>query len=242
MGPKLQALLDYQDLELQIVDIRRQLEQKERAVAAQQAKLDTFRQSLDAEKESIRRVQAEFDEQDLDIKARSAHIGKLREALNSVKTNKEYATILAQLNTEKADAARVESKALELMTTIDARRKALSDRGASEQSERERLTVLTNELEQARKMFAARLASVTNLREVASRNVDAAILNHFTRLSERYDGEVMAELVRPNPRRDEYVCGGCNIALRAEVANALQTKDEPVHCKSCGRILFLKAS
>lgn len=242
MGPKLQALLDYQDLELQIVDIRRQLERKERAVAAQQAKLDTYRQSLDAERDSIRKVQAEFDELDLDVKARSGHIAKLREHLNTVKTNKEYAAVLAQLNTEKADATRVETRAMDLMAAVDARKAAHAERVASEQPERDRLVALTADLEQTRKIFAARLNSVTALREVAAHSVAPDVLSQFQKLSERYDGEVMAEVVRPNPRRDEFVCGGCNISLRIDVANALRNKDELISCKSCGRILFLKAS
>src|SRR5262245_26604597 len=127
MGPRLQALLAYQDIELQIVDIRRQLERKQRAVEAQRKKLESFRHSLEAEKAEVRKVQAHFDELDVDIKARSGHISKLREHLNTVKTNKEYAAILSQLNTEKADVSRIEQKAMEIMEQVDNRKKAMSD-------------------------------------------------------------------------------------------------------------------
>ena len=49
----------------------------------------------------------------------------------------------------------------------------------------------------------------------------------------------MAALQRIHPRRDDYVCSGCNITVSLEVVNALHSRDEIQACKSCGRILFI---
>jgi predicted nucleic acid-binding Zn-ribbon protein len=107
MGAKLEALRELQIIESQIVDIRRQFASKERLAAAQSRKLAELRKSIERERLDIRSAQAEVDAVDLDLKARSANLAKLREHLNSVKTNKEYAALLSQLNNEKADTTRV---------------------------------------------------------------------------------------------------------------------------------------
>ena len=65
------------------------------------------------------------------------------------------------------------------------------------------------------------------------------IITLFNRLSQRYEGEVLAEVERTNPRRDEFLCAGCHMSLRVEVANMLKSRDEIVTCKSCGRVLFM---
>jgi hypothetical protein len=52
----------------------------------------------------------------------------------------------------------------------------------------------------------------------------------FNRISERYDGEVMARVIQVHPRHPEYLCEGCNMSLAAERANALLTRDDYVHC------------
>ncbi len=239
MGAKLQALFALQDIESQIVDIRRQLARKQRQVKAQQRKLDAKREEIEQRKADIQHTQAEFDRLDVDIKARSANIDKMREHLNSVRTNKEYATLLAQMNNEKADVTRLETRAMEVMQAVEAKKAELAEIQAAESGEIERLEELQAELEQARASFGGRLAQLEKQRELAAEQIDAETLKLFDRLSEHYEGEVLAEVERPNPRRDEFICGGCHMALRMEVANTLRSRDEIVTCKSCGRILFI---
>ncbi len=239
MGPKLKALLELQEVESQIADIRRQLARHERSLAQQQAKLDSVRKSIEAEKAEIRRSQADFDEVDVDIKGRSAHVSKLREHLNSVRTNKEYAVVLTQLNTEKADMARLETQALEMMSKVDARRQALGTIEATAREEEKRLEELRQRLEQSRNSFSATLAALELRRKQADGSLEAEWLSTFNRISSRHDGEAMAKVVRTHPRRDEYVCEGCNMSVSPERVNALMTRDELQTCKTCGRILFV---
>ena len=239
MGAKLQALFALQDLELQIVDIRRQLGRKQRQVRAQQKRLGATRDTTEAERDAIRRSQIEFDGLDVEIKGRSANVARLREHLNTVRTNKDYAAVLAKLNNEKADVSRLESRALTLMQTIETRKQEFVKREQAAAAEVERLNDLTAQLDQAQRSLGSRLEQLRKQRDQAAAQLDGEILTQFDRLSERYDGEVLAEVEQPNPRRDEYICSGCHMALRIEVANTLRSRDEIVPCQNCGRILFM---
>lgn len=239
MGAKLQALFTLQDIELQIVDIRRQLDRKERRVKAQARKLKTARETIEAERTNVRRTQVEFDAMDLDIKGRSANIDRLREHLNTVRTNKEYAAVLAKLNNEKADVSRLETRALEIMQGIETRKQEFAEHEQTESGEAERLEELQAQLEQARESFADRLEQLQEQREEAEQEIPPKSITLFNRLSQRYEGEVLAEVERTNPRRDEFICTGCHMSLRVEVANMLKSRDDIVTCKSCGRILFM---
>jgi len=241
MGVKLQALLALQDIELQIVDIRRQLERKQRQVAAQRRKVSALREAIENERLNVRRRQAEFDEMDVDIKGRTANINRLREHLNTVRTNKEYATVLARLNNEKADVSRLEARALELMQAIEARKQELAQHEQAQAAEVARLEELQAQYEQAAHSFRGRLAALEEQRAAAAAAVDPETLALFERLSERYEGEVLAQIEQPNPRRDEYICAGCHMSLRVDAANTLKFRDEIVTCKNCGRILFVRA-
>jgi len=240
MGATLQALFTLQEIELQIVDIRRQLEHKQRLVKAQSRKLKAAREAIDAERINVRRSQAEFDELDVDIKGRSANINRLREHLNTVRTNKDYAAVLARLNNEKADVSRLESRALGIMQAIDARKQELAEHEQGESAEASRLEELEAQLAQARESFAGRLEQLQRQRREALPEIDENTITLFDRLSEHYDGEVLAEVEQPDPRRDEFLCAGCHMSLRAEAANTLKSRDEIVTCKNCGRILFIR--
>jgi hypothetical protein len=240
MGAKLRALLALQEIELQIVDIRRELKRKQRLVNAQAGKVRATHETIETGLTQVRRSQAEFDSLDVDIKGRSANINRLREHLNTVRTNKDYAAVLAKLNNEKADVSRLESRALQIMQTIEARKQELAQIEEAERAEVGRFEELEALLEQARASFAGRLEELTHQREQAATQIDRKTLALFDRLSEHYDGEVMAEVERPHPRRDEFVCAGCHMSLRAEVANTLKSRDEIVTCRNCGRILFMR--
>ena len=239
MGAKLQALFALQDIELQIVDICRQLERKKRRVKSQHHKLQATRETIEAERLSVRKSQSEFDNLDMDIKGRSANIDRLREHLNTVRTNKEYAAVLARMNNEKADVSRLETRALQIMQSVEARKQELARHEQAEATETERLEDLQAQLEQAQHSFAGRLERLQKQRDEATAQIEPKTITLFNRLSERYEGEVLAEVERTNPRRDEFICTGCHMSLRVEVANMLKSRDEIVTCKSCGRILFM---
>ena len=239
MGATVEALLALQDIELQIVDIRRQLSAKERAVARQQAKLRAAEDAFTEGKADLRNTQVAADAADLDLKGRDASVNKLRDTLNTVRTNKEYAAILSQLNNEKADRTRVEARALELMSEVDNKKKALADLDAATKDESRRLDNLKAQLEQARGSFNDRLHALQKQRDEAAGHLDPKALDVFNRISERYDGEAMARVIQVHPRRQEYSCEGCNMSLTAERANQLLSRDEMGTCGSCGRILHM---
>jgi DNA-directed RNA polymerase subunit RPC12/RpoP len=49
----------------------------------------------------------------------------------------------------------------------------------------------------------------------------------------------MSPLEKPDRRREEYVCGACQMSLVVDVYNRLHSRDELVTCTSCGRLLFI---
>lgn len=240
MGARLQALFALQEIELQIVDIRRQLDRRQRLVTAQKRKFKTLQDTVEAERTQVRRSQAQFDDLDVDIKGRTVNINRLREHLNTVRTNKDYAAVLARLNNEKADLSRLESRALQIMQAIDGRKQELTEHEQAVEAEANRLAEFRTELEQAQRSFAGRLEQLQQRRKQAVAEIDHKTARLFDRLSQHYDGEALAEVERINPRQDEFVCAGCHMSLRAEVANTLKSRDEIVTCRNCGRILFIR--
>ncbi|MBL8878224.1 MAG: hypothetical protein JNG88_03810 [Phycisphaerales bacterium] len=240
MGVTLDAIRALQEIELQIFDIRRQLARKEKFVTLQSAKAASARAALEAEQREHKRAQVEMGDFDLTLKSRSAGIDKIRQQLLSIRNNKEYAAVLSQLNTEKAEVARIESKGLEMMTALDARKATLDAHEKTLREEEQRLTELKNQFAAAQQSFAQKLAELDARRKQAAAPIAPEIQTMFNRVAERYDGEAMARIVRSNPRRDEFTCEGCNMSVTADRYNALKTRDEIHTCSNCGRILYVE--
>ena len=240
MESTLGALRELQDIELQIVDIRRQLAQKERLVKHQAAKLQAVKDKLAAEREELQRAQVEVDALDLDLKGRTAQVNRLREHLNTVRTNKEYAAVLATLNNEKADATRLEARELQLMEGVEAKRQVVAECEQEEKAEVARFQDFQVQSEQAQQTFTGKLTELAAGRAEAIEHLEHKVVVLFERLSERYEGEVLAKINRTHPRRDEFCCDGCHMTLSAEYYNALTVRDDVQTCGNCGRILYVE--
>jgi predicted nucleic acid-binding Zn-ribbon protein len=241
MGATLDALQRLQSIDTQLRSSREQIETKRRSVEAHRRKIATLqRQSADAQ-DAIRRTQAEADRLELDRKSQEAHLTKLREALNHSKTNKEYAAILTQLNTDKADALKLEDQVLAALTKVDDLKKAAGDLKAQLEKEQARVAQLEKAARETEQKLSGQLTDLEAQREEAAEGIPAEALNMFERACEHHEGEGLAMIEQPHPKRAEYVCSGCYMSVPLESINALQSRDAIITCHNCSRILFLES-
>lgn len=239
MGETLQALCALQEIELQIIDIRQQLARRERVVAKHEKSVAEVRRELSVRHDELVECQKEADRLDLDLQGRTQNVNKLRDQLNTVRTNKEYAAVLTQLNTEKAESGELEVRCMERLETVEKKKAEFSDEQAREREALERLEEARRHLQQTEQSFAARLKELVQQREAAAASLEPKIQTLFDRTSARFDGEAMARIVRTHPRRDEFICNGCNMTVAAERYNAAMTRDDVHTCRNCGRILYI---
>ena len=103
MGPVLNALIKLQSIENRLRVAKAKLVRCRRSVIIQENQVRSLQNSLEAKKEEVLLLKVQADRLELELKQRDESIAKLRASLNTAKTNKEYATILSQMNMTKAD-------------------------------------------------------------------------------------------------------------------------------------------
>ncbi len=242
MGSILDALLKLQEVEIQLTELRQRIGAKQHAVRAQEKRIAVHTTELETKRKAMRDRQVEADRLNLDVKSFEDRVAKLRTQLNSAKTNKEYSTLLSEINTHKADSAKVEERTLNLFTELDAAKKIIDQEDARLADEQTRLAEVRKSARDYEQQVADRLKALTSERERAAEAVPEPVLGTFGRVAEKHDGQAMAVVLRTNPRREEFVCSGCNMGVTLQQVNAIISRDEPVFCNICGRILFLEGS
>jgi len=120
MGPVLNGLLKLQSVENRLRAAKSKLTRCRRNVIIQENQIRTLQNTLEAKQEEIQLTKMQTDRLELELKTRDNEISKLRASLNAAKTNKEYAMLLTQLNTTKADNSKIETHVLDLMKDIEA--------------------------------------------------------------------------------------------------------------------------
>ena len=240
MSSTLDALIHLQAVERQHRDVLRRLENRRRRIRQQHKRIQQLDEQVHALDDEIKRRQAEADRMDLDIQSRNNEVAKLRAQLNTVKTNREYSAILTQINTDKADGSKLEDRLLTAMTEVDEVRQQRRRATESRQQEAAKLAELQSDLAQAEEACREELDELETRLAAAREAIPPTVLGDFNRSLDVHEGEAMARVLKPFPKRDEFVCDGCNMSVTLEQVNALRSRSEDIQfCHSCHRILYL---
>jgi predicted nucleic acid-binding Zn-ribbon protein len=240
MGATLDALHRLQEIEIGLLSLRQRINAKHRAVRGAKKHLAQLQASTNEKASLLQHQQAEADRVELERKSREAEVAKLREALNRSKTNKEYSAILTQINTNKADNAKLEDRVLGLLGELDRTKKTIAELAEAQAKEQERLTSLDAAAAEFEASVRDEQQNLETERLGAADIIPPSVLHLFERVAERHDGEAMAEVRQANPRYEEFICGGCNMTIPLERINAIRGRDEIQQCPNCGRILYLE--
>jgi hypothetical protein len=173
------------------------------------------------------------------VRSREAHIEKLRGQQQVARNNKEYQAFLIEINTGKVDKAKIEEESLKVMQQLETDQASAAETQTALASEQEKLTALQGQIGEKTKELQAEVARLTPARDALADRLPLRAKDAFMRLADRYDGEAMSPLVRPDKRVEEYLCTACHMELVRDIYNRLHTRDDLVFCPSCGRILYI---
>ncbi len=242
MGPLLDGLIKLQSVENRLRAVKAKLTRCRRNVIIQENQVRSLQNALEAKKEEIQLTKVQSDRLDLELKTRDEAIVKLRGFLNAAKTNKEYAAVLTQLNTTKADNSKIESQILELMKDIEADeaecegiQNQIAERKQALEQTRKETELLATKLE-------AEIEEIQDEWNRVAQTIPAEPLQVFKRVAETYDGQAVAIVEQQGGKTEAYSCGGCFMGIIAESVNLLLTKDDIIRCPNCTRILVLSSA
>jgi uncharacterized protein len=232
MNPDLAGLIRLQRaeselrrVEADLLSVPRRRGELDASLAAEKAKLDGARTSLDASQKNRRKFEGEL--QDLESK-RSKYKGQLME----VKTNKEYTAMLHEIEGVEREIRGREDQVLAEMESQEALQAEIKrEEGvfkAAEQDHKARERVLADEESRLREQ-ARRLGEE---RDAEAGRLPSGLLELFQRVA-RLRGIAVAEA------RDG-MCQVCHLKLRPQMYVDLKRNEEIVQCPACNRILYFE--
>jgi predicted nucleic acid-binding Zn-ribbon protein len=242
MGPVLNALIKLQSVENQLRAAKAKLARCRRNVIIAENQVRSLQNSYEAKKEEIQLTKVQSDRLELELKTRDDEIAKLRAHLNSAKTNKEYAAVLTQLNTTRADNSKIEAQILELMKDIEADEAECKNIQGQIDERKQALEQIRKEAEQMAAKYEAEIAKIQAEWDRKTQDIPPEPLRLFKRVAETYDGEALAVVDKQEGKTDAYSCGGCFMGITTESVNLLLSKDDIIRCPSCTRILVISDS
>lgn len=229
-------------LDAQVRGLQSRLDAAQRRQNAQQTKLDRLNQQKSELQSQLKQTQAHAATLESESQGIEEKVNKLREQMNTAKTNKEYSAFLVEVNTFKDSKGKIEEDALKHLEEVDrlaAEIKEIEDKAADQQK---LVDHATSEVKECRSEVGARLDQLTIERDEAGSALPQPIMQQFMKIAEDHEGESMSQIIEESRRHKEYTCGGCFVMVPIERVSMLMSRpDEVVCCPSCGRILYIEA-
>jgi predicted nucleic acid-binding Zn-ribbon protein len=221
------------------------LQERDSALDKQKAEIDRIPVEAAAlraelEKEKARMAEAKTlaislekkkKEKELELAQKEEAVRKHGTELNQVKTNDAFKALQHEIEQAKAQGSQIETEILEIMETLDARRRDDKALAAEVAAAEKRISAALAALD-------ARLAELKGLFEAAKAERDQAAAPVPTEAMRIYDH------VRSRGKLDAIVaidgtrCSACNITLAPQVIVEATKAKALVACESCQRILY----
>lgn len=227
----MEPLLALQDVDTQIDELQKELHDIPIRRQQESARLQDAQERLSAAQAELRAFQTRVADFELQVKAVLERVAKLRQQQMTLKTNKEFRAMEAEIGNGLHEAEALEGQQINAMDSVppaQARVQAAQERLEAEKSG---MAQYVAELDSRLAEVKTRLAQLEQSRAEAAKQVPPAHLRRYDRLRGARRPTVV-------PLKDG-ICSGCHLQQTAATRHLVQHKNAIVSCESCGRILYV---
>ena len=198
----------------------------DQAVAEREAMASSEKAALDGLRKAYRDLESE-------AKVNAEMIVKSNEKLRAVKTNKEYQSILKEIDEIRKKNSGIEDRMLEQLETIESTE-------ASVKSKEAELAGFVQSYREKKETFAAKekrerqgVEALNEKKARISANADPQIISVLDDVKKKVRGLAVVPV-------QQAICMGCHMNIPAQLFNELQRFDELRFCPHCHRIIYWK--
>jgi len=229
--PIVQPLLDLQEIDAHLRDLQKELIEIPQRRAAEEDRLKDTREVHARATEALKLAQVNVANTEGEIASSQAHILKLKQQQATLKTNREFAAMTAEITGVESDIDAFENRLLSFMEEVGAAKIRLSDAAAALASEQVIVNEAQKELDERLAEAQAANAELEARRHEAANACAPQMLLVYSRLLKSRWRPVV-------PLENGATCGGCHLNQPPSVAHLVRRNQNIVCCQMCGRILY----
>jgi len=158
-------------------------------------------------------------------------LGKAKDRLGDVKTNKEYQASLKEIENVEIKNSEIETEILCLLDEIDQRKKHLQEKEKAQEQydrhyENER-QIIKRDFDSLDEKILMNSQELHQLRESIPRD----LTKRYEMIKALNNGSAVVSVWKG-------VCGGCHMNIPPQLYNELQKSDDLLSCPNCNRIIY----
>lgn len=224
-------LIRLQQIDSEIRQISHYLEIIPHNLEETDKKIEASFQLVQRAKEKLALNQKKRRELEAKVKDVKTLISKYKLQLNEVKTNKEYAALLREIEQSQKAIDELEEEIIGEMLSADDIEKEIQETSQKHDREKEKYRQEKEGIQQRKREFEGRIQQLKQERESLLPSIPQEQFSLYLRIYHKKNGVALS------PVKDDF-CSLCHMRIRPQVLNELRDSSKLIFCENCGRILY----
>lgn len=226
-------LLQLQTIDFEISKLDEEMLDGVADLEDRQKTIDERKVTIAEQEEKLVNCEARARELETEIEDETVRIKDRQTKLMNVQTNREYQSILKEIEDAKRGVKQREDEGLQLVEQVETIKARVEEQQNLCGAEEELLAEASAKLQAATKKLTTKRNKVVKSRTAKVKDVDAALLKRYELLSSRREGQALAGVT-------DGVCKGCYMNIPPQMFIELQKEEEMLSCPTCNRIMFFE--
>jgi predicted nucleic acid-binding Zn-ribbon protein len=233
MKEQIKVLVKLQHLDTETVRIKSTLNDVSKKLENLDSSLKEIEQTIKDQESVLNELTKEYRDYESEVKMNLAKNKNSQEKLRSVKTNKEYQSLLKEIETVKSKNSSIEDKMIECLDRMDETEEIVAKKKDEYLQFSDRIKSEKEKIEHEAGINKKTLDELDMDRKNVSGLIDSQLFKKYLVIKEQQGGLAVV------PVKDA-VCRGCNVNLPPQLYNELFRYDSLKFCPNCHRVIYLK--
>lgn len=230
---QIRFLVQLQEIDTKIYGLKREKEQFPQEMLELQKKFEDKKANLKDLEEKDKTLAIKRKEKEIDLASKEENVKKLNNQLATLKTNKEYQAMLAQIASLKTDNSVLEEEILRIMDEQDGLKERLMKEKSYLAEEERKFQEEKKKIDERLKEIGYAINDLSAKRERIIPSVEKRTHLAYERILKGKDGLALVAV-------KDCACQGCYIGVTPQVINEIKMQDKIITCESCARILYIE--
>ena len=234
MKEQIKVLVKLQHLDTETVRIKSTLNDVSKKLENLDSSLKEIEQTIKDQEPVLNELKKQYRDYESDVKMNLAKNKKSQERLRSVKTNKEYQSMLKEIEDVNSKNSSIEDKMIECLERMDQTEEIIAKKKDEYLLFSDRIKSEKENIEREAGINKKKLDELDMDRKNVSGLIDSQLFEKYLVIKEQQQGGLAVVPVK------NAVCHGCNVNLPPQLYNELFRYNSLKFCPNCHRIIYLK--
>ncbi len=227
-----EMLISLQNIELDKIEVQRTLNAVAARVAELEGELKAFAEEVAKEKQALQASKTLYTDFEEQIQTNELLVAKIETKRRSVKTEREYQSLLKEEEQLRARKNQIEEEMIACMDQMETLTETIAVKEKDLAQIKEQVAADIQEVREAASTSESRHAELSREWEQMAAEVDRRLLDKFVQVKKQTpDGRALAPV-------KNAICMACHMNIPPQMYNELQRFDSLKLCPFCFRILY----